>query len=116
MTTYTTTRAERETIIRYDEADRIVTRYTASPTEIRRMDKLVHEHPDIFKCIWVDDFYGAKKYQYPLAYERGPKQPVSEARRKASRANAAKMRTALEKRTESERKSDLSISPEEKVD
>lgn len=115
MTTYTTTRAERETIIRYDEADRIVTRYTASPTEIRRMDKLVHEYPDIFKCIWVDDFYGAKKYQYPLAYERGPKKPASEAQRKANRANADKARQALKKSFELEEKSDLSLSPEEIV-
>ena len=42
---------ERETTIRWDDAEKVAHIWTCSPTSIRRFDKLVAEAPEIYKCV-----------------------------------------------------------------
>lgn len=115
MATYTLTKAERETHILWNDADPIAVCDTASPATIRLLDALTEAYPDTFRCVRVDPLYNAKRYEFHHG-QVDFKKPASEARRRASRANADKARKALKKSFELEEKSDLSLSPEEIVD
>ena len=57
------TRYEQETIINYNAEDKTATLYTRDPAVMRRIDALVTEYPDIFKCIDETDI--DKTYEMP---------------------------------------------------
>jgi hypothetical protein len=81
------TRAEQETVIRFDAEEQIAHIDTANPATIRKLDKLAAEHPDTYRCVRVDPEYLAKRYTVPASFVRFGK-PASEARK----AQAARMR------------------------
>lgn len=92
---YTLTKAEQETIIRWDAEERTAHIDTAYPPMIAKLDKLVTAYPDTYKCVFVDKLYHAKKYEVPAAFIRFGK-PASEAQKAAARANGeATRRNAL---------------------
>ena len=82
MPDYTLTRRERETIIRWDAEEQVAYIDTANPVDIRKLDRLVEEFPDTYRCVKVDEKYGAKKYKVPASFIRYGK-PASEARKAA---------------------------------
>ena len=57
------TRYEQETIINYNAEDKTATLYTRDPAVIRKVDALVIEYPDTFKCIGETDI--DKTYEMP---------------------------------------------------
>ena len=57
------TRYEQETIINFNAQDQMATLYTRDPAVIRKVDALVIEYPDIFKCIGETDI--DKTYEMP---------------------------------------------------
>ena len=57
------TRYEQETIINFNAQDQMATLYTRDPAIIRKIDALVIEYPDTFKCIGESDI--DKTYEMP---------------------------------------------------
>ena len=77
------TRYEQETIINYNAEDKTATLYTRDPAVMRKVDTLVIEYPDTFKCIGETDI--DKTYEMPksvITY-RKPRR-LSEEQRKAA--------------------------------
>ena len=90
-------RAEQETVITWNEDDKAVEIYTASPVSMRKLDKLSEEHPDVYKRIWTetsdDGRITAAKYMTVSKYIKF-RAPVSEARMGSIRKAVAKAREA----------------------
>ena len=57
------TRYEQETIINFNAEDKTATLYTRDPAVMRKVDTLVIEYPDTFKCIGETDI--DKTYEMP---------------------------------------------------
>ena len=80
---YALSREERETLIRWNMAEKSVVIDTADPAVIRRLDKLVADHPQVYACTRSDETYGAKRYTLcDKRYVRFGK-PVSEVFRQS---------------------------------
>ena len=78
------TRYEQETIINFNAGDQTATVYTRDPAVMRKVDALVIEYPDTFKCIGETDI--DKTYEMPksaVTY-RKPRR-LSDEQRKAAR-------------------------------
>ena len=78
------TRYEQETIINFNAGDQTATIYTRDPAVMRKVDALVIEYPDTFKCIGETDI--DKTYEMPksaVSY-RKPRR-ISEEQRDAKR-------------------------------
>ncbi len=60
------TRYEEETIINFNAGDQTATLYTRDPAIIRKIDALVIEFPDIYKCIGETDI--DKTYEMPKSF------------------------------------------------
>ena len=78
------TRYEQETLINFNAQDRTATLYTRDPAVMRKVDALVIEYPDTFKCIGETDI--DKTYSMPksrISY-RKPRR-ISEAKRQQAR-------------------------------
>ena len=57
------TRYEQETIINFNAQNQMATLYTRDPAVMRKVDALVTEYPDTFKCIGETDI--DKTYEMP---------------------------------------------------
>ena len=80
---YALSREERETLIRWNMAEKSVIIDTADPAVIRRLDKLAADHPQVYACTRSDETYGAKRYTLcDKRYVRFGK-PVSEVFRQS---------------------------------
>lgn len=65
---YIQQRVEQETIISFDRAGKDANLYTADPVWLRKMDKLVEEHPETFKVRRQEKYQGkviAADYTFP---------------------------------------------------
>ena len=78
------TRYEQETIINFSADDQTATLYTRDPAIMRKIDALVIEFPDIYKCIGETDI--DKTYEMPKSFVsyRKPRR-VSDERRQQMR-------------------------------
>ena len=78
------TRYEEETIINFNAGDQTATLYTRDPAIMRKVDALVIEFPDIYKCIGETDI--DKTYEMPKSFVsyRKPRR-LSEEQREAAR-------------------------------
>ena len=77
------TRYEQETIINFNAGEQTATLYTRDPSVMRKVDALVIEFPDVFKCTGETDI--DKTYEIPkssVTY-RKPRN-ITEAQRKAA--------------------------------
>ena len=77
-------RYEQETVINFNAGECKATLYTRDPTVMRKLDALVNDYPDAFKCIGDTDI--DKTYELPkssITY-RKPRN-ISEAQRNAAR-------------------------------
>ena len=84
------TRYEQETIINFNAEDKTATLYTRDPAVMRKVDALVIEYPDTFKCIGETDI--DKTYEMPksaVTYRKPRK--LSEEQREAKRERAKKL-------------------------
>ncbi len=78
------TRYEQETIINFNADEKMATLYTRDPAVMRKVDTLVIEYPDTFKCIGETDI--DKTYEMPksaITYRKPRK--LSEEQRDAAR-------------------------------
>ncbi|WP_026508823.1 hypothetical protein [Butyrivibrio sp. MC2013] len=76
------TRYEQETIINFNAGDQTATLYTRDPAIMRKIDALVIEFPDIYKCIGETDI--DKTYEMPksaVSY-RKPRKISNDTRKK----------------------------------
>ena len=87
---YTLTKAEQETTVNWCADSRTAFIDSADPVVMRKLDKLVEEYPDVYKCVKVDTFYQAKWYEVDSRYIRFAK-PASEKVKEAARAKIANM-------------------------
>ena len=78
------TRYEQETIINYNAEDKTATLYTRDPAVMRKVDALVIDYPDTFKCIGETDI--DKTYEMPksVVTYRKPRR-ISDAKREQAR-------------------------------
>ena len=78
------TRYEQETIINFNAEDKTATLYTRDPAVMRKVDALVIEYPDTYKCIGETDI--DKTYEMPKSFVsyRKPRR-LSEEQREATR-------------------------------
>ena len=78
------TRYEQETIINFNADEKMATLYTRDPAVMRKVDTLVIEYPDTFKCIGETDI--DKTYEMPKSFVsyRKPRR-LSEEQRDAAR-------------------------------
>lgn len=85
------TRYEQETIINFNAGDQTATLYTRDPAIIRKVDSLVIEYPDTFKCIGETDI--DKTYEMPksVVTYRKPRR-LSEEQREAARLRAKQLK------------------------
>ena len=84
------TRYEQETIINFNAQDKMATLYTRDPAVMRKVDALVIEYPDTFKCIGETDI--DKTYEMPksaVTY-RKPRR-LSDEQRKAARERISRI-------------------------
>lgn len=82
-------RREQETTIRWDAEERIASIFTCDPVTIRKLDRLVQEHPDTYKLVRTGkEDYPTNWYEVEASHIRFMK-PASEARREAARQAAA---------------------------
>ena len=79
-----TSRYEQETVINFNAGESKATLYTRDPMVMRKLDALVNDHPDTFKCIGDTDI--DKTYELPKSSItfRKPRN-ISEAQRNAAR-------------------------------
>ena len=77
------TRYEQETIINFNAGDQTATLYTRDPAVMRKVDSLVIEYPDIYKCIGETDI--DKTYEMPKSFVsyRKPRRLTKEQREAA---------------------------------
>jgi hypothetical protein len=59
-------RCERETVINFTAGEKMATLYTRDPAIMRRIDALVNEFPDAYKCISETNI--DKTYEMPKSY------------------------------------------------
>ena len=84
------TRYEQETIINFSADDQTATLYTRDPAIMRKIDALVIELPDIYKCIGETDI--DKTYEMPKSAVnyRKPRR-LSAEQREAARERAGNL-------------------------
>lgn len=77
------TRYEQETIINFNAGDQTATLYTRDPVVMRKVDALVIEYPDTYKCIGKTDI--DKTYEMPKSFVsyRKPRRLTKEQREAA---------------------------------
>ena len=77
-------RYEQETIISFNAKERGATVYSRDPIVIRKLDSLVIEFPDVYKCVRVSDI--DKTYEMPKSFVsyRKPRR-LAEDQREAAR-------------------------------
>lgn len=59
-------KCEQEVVITFDADSDMATLYTSYPKWIRKMDKLVNDYPEIYKCERTDEL--SKTYSMPKNY------------------------------------------------
>lgn len=88
---YKLTRYEMETTVNFNAEEQTAILYTRDKAVMRRLDKLVAEFPDVYKCTRETDI--DKTYVFPKKYAI-PKRPrvLSEQQREEMRERLAKAR------------------------
>ncbi len=81
---------EQETVINYNREDKNATVYTRDPAVMRKLDALVIEFPDAFRCIGNTDI--DKTYEMPKSFisYRKPRK-ISEKRRQEMREHIGRV-------------------------
>ena len=75
-------KCERETIIVFNEEDKLATVETFNISMRKKLSRLSKEYPDDFRCIKEDENIGCSKYEIPKRYIRiGSPRSVSDEQR-----------------------------------
>lgn len=85
------TRYEMETTVNFNADDQTAVLYTRDRVVMRRLDRLVKEFPDLFKCVSETEL--DKTYEFPKKYAM-PRRPriFTDEQREQSRKRLAKAR------------------------
>ena len=77
------TRYEQETIINFNAQDKMATLYTRDPAVMRKVDALVIEFPEVYRCIKATEY--DKTYEMPKSFisYRKPRRLTDEQREQA---------------------------------
>lgn len=79
---------ERETLIRWNAANKAVVIDTADAAVIRKLDRFCKKYPETYACTRVDDVYKAKRYSLTdcgyIRFAWPPSEAYREFRRKSS--------------------------------
>ncbi len=102
---YKLSKAEQETIIRWDAEERIAHIDSAQRSMIAKLDKLVEAYPDTYKCVFEDKFFHAKKYTVPASFISFRK-PASKVQKETARE---RMKVIREKKTDAMKSDDAGI-------
>lgn len=99
MAKYNMLPSERETHITWSAEDKTAHIFTADPIYIRKLDKMVQQHPDQYKLIKEEDWLGNRCcfYHVPAKYIsfRGPiTRTLTEDQKAAARERLQKMHAA----------------------
>lgn len=88
------TRYEQETIINFSADAQTATLYTRDPAVMRKVDALVIEYPDTYKCIGETDI--DKTYKMPKSFVsyRKPRR-LSEEQREVARERVKALKTKI---------------------
>ena len=78
------TRYEQETIINFNAGEKMATLYTRDPAVMRKVDALVIEYPDVFKCIGETDIDKTYEMSKSVITYRKPRR-ISEDKREQAR-------------------------------
>ena len=78
------TRYEQETIINFNAAEKTAYIYTRDPAVMRKLDSLVIEYPDTFKCVGETDIDKAYEMPKTAVTYRKPRK-LSEEQKEAAR-------------------------------
>ena len=81
-------KCEQETTRNWDPVDRIERIYSSVPADIQKLDKLVQQYPDAYRCVWEEEDGGAKRYETRL--RSGFRKPASASRMECGRRLAQK--------------------------
>ena len=84
------TRYEQETIINFNAQDQMATLYTRDPAVMRKVDALVIEYSNIFKCIGETDIDRTYEMPKSAVTYRKPRR-LSEEQREAARQRINKI-------------------------
>jgi hypothetical protein len=78
-------RYEQETVINFNAGEQTATLYTRDSAIIRRIDALVSEFPEVYRCIKATEY--DKTYEMPKSYisYRKPRKLTEEQREQARR-------------------------------
>lgn len=79
------TRYEQETIINFNAEEQKATLYTRDPAVMRKLDALVIDYPDTFKCISVTDIDKTYEMLKSAVSYRKPRRLSTEQRQAAQR-------------------------------
>ena len=78
------TKYEQETIVNYNNGDKIGTIYTADPVVIRKLTKLIDAYPEDYKLIRKNDFSLECSFPKKLIQFRKPIHLTQEQKEKAA--------------------------------
>lgn len=82
---------ERETTIRWDDAEKVAHIWTCSPISIRRFDKLVAEAPETYKCVKrKDDSVWYEVDAKYISFRKPSTRIITDEQREATRQRIAK--------------------------
>ena len=101
MITTPLSRWAQETVVNYNNEEKIATVYTTDPIVIRKLDKLVEKYPNDYKCVKEEHLINtqyAKSYEFSkkLIQFRNPVHLTEEQKEKC-RQHLAKANEKLEK-------------------
>lgn len=85
---YKLCKEEMETVVSWCAAGSTANIDCADPAVIRKLDRLVEQFPDTYRCTRVDSTCLAKMYTVPARFIRFGK-PASAARKEAARKNSS---------------------------
>lgn len=91
MSKYTIKRCEREMHISWDDDEKRARIFTNIPSKIRKLDALVSEFPQTYRCICEDETNEAKQYIVDARYVRFGK-PMRDDVREACRNRMQQMK------------------------
>lgn len=85
---------EMETIVNYNNAEKMAEVYTADPVEMRKLDEKCAKFPDDYKCIKRDEWSATYRFSKKLISYRTPvhltEEQKEQSRRNLAKANAKK--------------------------
>jgi hypothetical protein len=89
-------KSECETVIQYDMEERTATMFTRVPKDIKRLDNLCKEYPNVYECTKRSEFGNTYKFDRRYVTIRAPRK-LSEEQAKVAVESLNKARASRKK-------------------